>query len=278
MAQAQQAIHKHADQQSATHMADLKKHMTSGASRLFAAKDKGAELNTMKNELVQYGVGRAQEVADRYREKAYKHVDRFKQKAISRVRSRVCGAVGEGFFDSMFKKVVTGVKTMVGAGKKAAQTAVRQGIQTVKNKVKEAPGVLMKHVRDHKDEYIQNVMEGVADVAANGKEGFSRQMGKARTGMVKKVRSVAGCEGEETGEGLRRRRRKPKGGSLSRTSAANSARAIAAGPQLWAAARKPKASGLKVAGGVRKKKKRRGRGMRMAGGLSFRGSGLRIVS
>ena len=108
--------------------------MTSGASRLFAAKDKRGELNNMKNELVQHGIGRAQEVADRFKEKAYKHVDRFKKKAISRVRSRVCGAVGEGFFDSMFKKVVGGVKTMVGAGRKAAQTAVRQGIQTVKNK------------------------------------------------------------------------------------------------------------------------------------------------
>lgn len=128
---------------------------------MFKAKDKRAELNNMKNELVQHGIGRAHEVAEQFRDKAYEQVERYKQKAISRVRSRVCGAVGEGFFDSLFKTVRSGVGTLIGAGKKAATTAV--GLQTVKNKVKEAPGMLMKHVREHKDEYIQNAMEGIAD-------------------------------------------------------------------------------------------------------------------
>ena len=280
MSQAQDAIHKHSDQQRAKHLSDLKGHMRTGASRLFAAKDKRAELNSMKNELVQHGVGKAQEVAEYYKEKAHKHVERFKHKAVSRVRSRVCGAVGEGFFDSLFKGVKSGVGKLIGAGRKAATTAVRQGIQTVKNKVKEAPGVLMKHVREHKDEYIQNAMEGMADVAANGKEGFARQMGKARTGMVKKVRSVAGCEGEERGEGLKRRRRKKKGGSLLSMAKAVLKKQDAV-PLIATAAKKAKAKGrgVRMAGGLRKKKKtRRGRGMRMAGGLSFKGSGLRIVS
>ena len=204
------------------------------------------------------------------------------------MRSRVCGEVGEGFFGNLFSGIKTVVGKLFGAGKKHVAQAVSHGVQAVKDKVKAAPQAIKAHVIKHKDEYVQKAVEAATDVVQNGKEGVHRQMGKARTHMVKKARSVAGCEGQKgtAGSGLRvaggikkkrKKKRKKRGGTLSETYAgATPAQQKEAMRDAWLNYRKTDGTPKKGAG-LKKKKSRKGRGMRMAGGLQFKGSGLRIV-
>ena len=269
LSQAREAVHKHAENTKKKHMADLKKHLKAGASRIYAAKNKKGEAAKIKKEIVAKAKERAHVIAEAGKAKAHAHVEQLKKKAIKRVRTRVCGDVGEGFFGSLFSGIKSVVGKLFGAGKKHVAAAVSQGVQTVKEKVRAAPQAIKAHVIKHKDEYVQKAVDAATDVVQNGKEGVTRQIGKARTHMVKKARAVAGCEGEgkadETGSGLRKKRkRKKKGGSLAQQKAAHINRAMARIPKI--------AKAVKTA-----KKARKGRGMRMGGALEFKGSGLRIV-
>ena len=239
--EAKKGLHGHADRMHKAHVGHLKKHLKTSAVQLFAAKDKKAELNKIKARLVKHGVQQAAEIAERVKESAHKHVEKLKAKAVARVRSKVCAHVGAGFFSSigsMFSRAFNGAKA-------AAKVAVKQGVTTLKDKVKEAPGMLKQHLMEHKDEYIANAKEGLMDVAMNGKEGVARQMNKAKTHMVKKTRAVAGC--------------KPKGSGLKQAKGSGTL------GQLLASVPKRR---------VRKK----GRGLRMGAGVTFKGSGLRVIS
>ena len=286
LTQARAAVHKHAEITKVKHMAALKKHLKTGVTQLHAADSK-ADMQKIKTDLVAKGKAQLHEIAEEGKAKAQEHVERIKKKAVARVRSRVCGEVGEGFFSNLFKGVTSFVGRMFGAGKTHATNAITQGVQAVKKKIQDAPGIIKAHVVKHKDAYIKTAIDGATDVLENGKEGVTRQIGKARTGMVKKARSVAGCEGREAGSGLRRRR-KPKGrakgsGGFEGASAEEKREAIR---DAWLNYKKTEGSPKKRKTGGQvgwtgrrtgATRSRRGRGMRMAGGLEFKGSGLRIV-
>ncbi len=284
--EAKDAVHKHAELTKTKHMADLKKHLKSGASRIYAAKNKKGEAAKIKKELVAKAKERAHAIAEAGKARAHAHVEKLKQKALKRVRTRVCGGaeVGEGFFGNLFSGIKNVVGKLFGAGKKHVAQAVSQGVQTVKDKVKAAPQAIKAHVIKHKDEYVQKAVEAATDVVQNGKEGVHRQMGKARTHMVKKARSVAGCE-EKKGGGLRvagglrkKKKKKKRGGSLSATYAgATPAQQKEAMRDAWMNYKATEGTPPRRGAGLKRKKSRKGRGMRMAGGLQFKGSGLRIV-
>ena len=191
LADAKKKLHAHAVALAKTHGSHVKKHVTKSAHALFKAKDKKAELNKIKTALVKQGVAGAHALTEVAKKKGLEKVEQLKQKAVAKVRARVCGDVGEGFFDSIggfFKNVF-------GKAKQAGAAAVKQGIHHVKEKIAAAPTMLKQHLVEHKDKYIAAAKEGLMDVAMNGKEGIARQADKAKTHMIKKARGVAGCKG-----------------------------------------------------------------------------------
>ena len=179
LADAKKKLHAHAVALAKTHGSHVKKHVTKSAHALFKAKDKKAELNKIKTALVKQGVAGAHALTEVAKKKGLEKVEQLKQKAVAKVRARVCGDVGDGF----------------GKAKQAGAAAVKQGVHHVKEKIAAAPTMLKQHLVEHKDKYIAAAKEGLMDVAMNGKEGIARQADKAKTHMIKKARGVAGCKG-----------------------------------------------------------------------------------
>ena len=195
LADAKKKLHAHAVALAKTHGSHVKKHVTKSAHALYKAKDRKAELNKIKTALVQQGVAGAHALTEVAKKKGLQKVEQLKQKAVAKVRSRVCGDVGSGFFDS----IGGFFKNIFGKAKQAGAAAVKQGVHHVKAKIAAAPTMLKKHLIEHKDQYIAAAKDGLMDVAMNGKAGIARQADKAKKHMVKKARSVAGCKGSGLG-------------------------------------------------------------------------------
>ena len=194
VAKAKTGIHAHVDALAKKHGAHVKAHVGKAATQLFKAKGKKAELTRIKNALVKEGVAKAHALTEVAQKKGHAHVEKLKKAAVARVRSKVCGTVGAGFFDGLIGKVTGFVKKAFGIAKKTGAAAVKQGVAHVKQKVAQAPGIIKAHLKEHKDEYIEAAKKGLIDVAQNGKEGVHNQLEKLKGHMVKKTRSAAGCE------------------------------------------------------------------------------------
>lgn len=247
---AKKGLHAHATRIAKKHHAHIKTHMAATTRRLWKAKDRKAELNKVKAEMIKKGLAKANEIHEAGKAAAAVHVERLKKHAIKRVRSKVCGDVGEGFFSSIgnfFGKIFGGARS-------AAHAAIRQGTHVIKQHVQAAPAALKAHLVANKDKYIDAAKNAAVDIAQNGKQGINRTMEKVKKHMVTKARSVAGC--------------KPKGSGMR----------VGGGGKVGGGMRV--GGGLRVAGGAGKKtgkKAAKGRGARVAGGIRVAGGGMKVV-